>query len=114
MTGRSQFEISNRRGAANVFSDNAVTFTAAADASVTGTSAALVAAGSGTSRYVIIYVPNGATTGIRINFGATAADATSPLIEPGERVYLNTIQAVNAIRAGASNVTVSIFTGVPT
>lgn len=111
----SEFQISRTRGGILLgsFTDGAVTWTSAADATVTNASAALVAAGSGVSRYVVIMVPKGATTGIRIAFGATAASSTTYLIEPGVTLYLNTIQAINAIRAGGSDVTVSVITGVP-
>lgn len=92
-------------------SDEPLTFTAP-DASVVGAaSAELVAAGTGTGRTVIISVPSTATAGIHVNFGA-AATTNKFLIQPGGSLTLVTEQQIRAIRAGASDVTVYVLTGV--
>lgn len=79
---------------------------------VGSTSTALVAAGSTGLREIVISVPRSADTGIHINVGAAATTAKF-LIEAGGTLTLNTNQAVNAIRAGAADVTTYTITGVP-
>lgn len=83
--------------------------------SVTGTSAAIIAQLVATAaiRHIVISVPTSADSGIYVNVGATATSSHF-LVEAGGALKLNTPQAIHAIRAGSSNVTAYILTGVPT
>lgn len=92
-------------------SDLPLTWTVVASNSITNASEEIVAAAAGVGRTVVIVVPPGSDTGVCINFGATAATTSSLLLPPGFYVF-NTAQAINAIRAGASDVTVYCAVGV--
>lgn len=89
-----------------------LTWTAGTVNSISNASEELVAAGTGSGRTVWIKVPVGAVTGICIAFGATAATTSTTLIEPGETVFISTAQAINAIRAGGTDVSVYTAVGV--
>jgi len=78
--------------------------------SVTGSDGIIVAASSGI-RPIVVSVPTSADTGIYVNFDA-AATSSNFLVEAGGRLLVNTAQAIHAIRAGASNVTAYVLTGV--
>ena len=92
-------------------SDEPLTFTAPDASTVGSTSAELVAASAAPTRNVVISIPNTATGGIHINFDA-AATTSKYLLQPGDRLALSTLQQIRAIRAGASDVTVYVLTGV--
>lgn len=85
---------------------------ATSSASVTGTSAELVAANaSDVTREVLIFVPSDADTGIHIADDGDAATTSDFLIPPGGTVSITTLEAINAIRAGSTNVTVYLILG---
>jgi hypothetical protein len=86
------------------------TFTNIADQPVGAASAELFAAAAA-ARTAWVVVPPDADTGIRIAFGA-AAGATSFLLPKGFAGKFRTRQAINAIRAGAVDVSVSKSTSV--
>lgn len=92
-------------------SSQPLTWAVTAKNSVTNASETIAAAAAGVGRTVGIKVPVTATTGICIDFGATAATTNSFLVEPGETLFISTTQAVNAIRAGASDVDVYVMIG---
>lgn len=92
-------------------SDEPLTWTVTPDVTVGAASGVLLAAATGTGRRVTLYVPEAAVAGIRIDFGA-AAGATDFLLEPGRSWSEPTEQEIRAVRAGASDVAVSIMVGV--
>lgn len=104
-----------RLNAANVsvgqVSSEPLTWTAPNASTVGVASGELIAAATGAGRTVVITVPATATGGIHINFGA-AATTSKYLIEPGKSLIIATEQQITAIRAGASDVTTYVLTGV--
>lgn len=64
-----------------------------------------------TGRDVTIYIKEDADTGIYINVNG-AATTDHFLLEPGKSIPISTLQAINAIRAGTTNVTAYILAGV--
>ena len=79
--------------------------------SVTGTDSTIIAASAGI-RHNVVSVPTSADTGVYLNVGAPATTA-SFLCEAGGVWKANTSQAIHAIRAGSTNVTAYVMTGVP-
>lgn len=72
----------------------------------------IIAAGTTGERDIVISVPTTADTGIYVNAGA-AATTSKFLVQAGGRLFLNTNQAIHALRAGAADVTAYIITAVP-
>lgn len=93
-------------------SDEPLTFTNDGVITVTNASGTLLAAGTGNGRQIWIKVPITADTGICINFGGAAATTSTQLVEPGETVFIPCEQAITAIRAGSTNVSVYVSHGV--
>lgn len=93
-------------------SDEPLTWTVADAVTVGAASGTLVAAATGIGRLVGISVPNTATGGVHINLGGGAATTNKYLLQPGDRIFIPTEQAITAIRAGASDVTVYTMVGV--
>lgn len=87
-----------------------ITASAPVASTVGSSSAELIAATVGI-RPVLISVPTSADTGICINFDA-AATTSNFLIESGGALKVNTAQQIRAIRAGSTNVTAYVLTGV--
>lgn len=92
-------------------SDEPLSWTVLAAATVGAASGVLVPAGSGVGRTVALKVPSSAADGILLDYGADAS-ATDWLLEAGESIVVNTEQEVRAIRAGAADVTVYRKVGV--
>lgn len=88
-----------------------LTLTTLAPITVTGTSGTLLAAAAaGTRRYVRMKIMMNADTGIFTEYGGGAATNRHPF-EPGETEWFRCDDAIAAIRAGSSNVTVYVTTG---
>ncbi len=78
---------------------------------ITAADTVLVPASAGI-RHVVIWTGLSADTGFYGNVGA-AATAANALYEAGGVLKANTSQAIHAIRAGTSDVTAYVMTGVP-
>ena len=112
MSVRHQMQRQNAAGySIGQTSDEPLTWTVLAAATVGAASGVLVPAGSGTGRTVVLKVPSTATAGVLIDYAA-AADATDWFIEAGESLVVPTRQEIRAIRAGAADVTVYRQVGV--
>lgn len=68
----------------------------------------LIAASPAVSRGVLIIVPSDAVTGVHINMDG-AATVNEALLPPGFVGTINTLDAINMIRGGASDVVVEVL-----
>lgn len=75
---------------------------------VGSTTTAIIAASTALSRTILIYVPSTADTGVHLNFGASATTSEF-LAPPGFVGSFDTLQALNGIRGGSTNIVVEVL-----
>lgn len=75
---------------------------------VTNATTAIIAASTALSRTILIVVPQSADTGVHINFGASATTSEF-LCPPGFVGSFDTLQALNGIRGGSTNIVVEVL-----
>lgn len=88
-----------------------ITYTNVTKVTCASTSTALLAVSTTGTREIIVKVPTTATTGIHLGVGA-AATTNMLLVEPGESWVGSTAQSLFCLRAGGSDVTSYLQTGV--